>query len=154
RGAVSRSRVRAFARRRVAGAGHMALVRGRTGLGVAACAGTGLTGIGLGAGVAVAARGAVRRSRAGALAGAGVAGAGHMALARGRTSLWVAHRARPTLTGIVPLPGALPIARGAVSRSRVRAFARRRVAGAGHMALVRGRAGHRVAAHAGARLTG
>src|SRR5207248_658893 len=90
RRAVRLSRVRAEARGRIAGACDVALIRGRTGDGVAARAGSRLTGIRLGTRVAIVTGRAVGLVRVGAEAGARIACTRDVALIRGRADDGVA----------------------------------------------------------------
>src|SRR5947209_3066700 len=77
-----------------------------------------------------------------------------MALVERRADYRGATRARACLTGIGPRAGIAVVTARAVGRIRVRAYARRRIAGARHMALVERRADYRGATRARACLTG
>src|SRR5262249_59130760 len=107
-------RVRAPARRRVAGAGVVALVRGRAHDRVGALADPELAGGGLGAGVPVVARGGVRLGRVRAEAGGVIAGAGRVALIGRAARDGVAAHAGPGLTGVAAGAGVAVGAGGAV----------------------------------------
>src|SRR5207253_2470165 len=129
--AVRLGGVGARARTRVAGAGDVALIRGRADLGVGASAHSALAGVGLRAGVAVAAGRAVGRRGVGAGTGRGVAGARYVALIRGRADLGVGASAHSALA-FPTLRAGVPVAAGrAVRLGGVGARARTRVAGAG-----------------------
>src|SRR5437773_1754017 len=154
RGAVELARVRAQPRGRVAGARIVALIRRRTGDGVAARARAGLAGVGLRAGVAVVARGAVGLGGVRAQPRGRVARARVVTLIRRRTGDGVAARARAGLAGVGLRAGVAVVARGAVGLGGVRAQSRGRVGCARVVALIRRRTGDGVAARARAGLAG
>src|SRR5437773_7363670 len=154
RGAVELARVRAQPRGRVAGARGVALIRRRTGDGVAARARAGLAGVGLRAGVAVVAPGVVGLGGVRARARRRVARARVVALIRRRTGDGVRARARAALAGVALRAEVAVVAPGAVALGGVRARARRRVARARVVALIRRRTGDGVRARARAALAG
>src|SRR5207249_878159 len=94
----------------------------------------------LGAGVAVIARGSVGGVGVRADARARVANAGDMTLIEGRAEDGVRAGARRSVAGGGGGAGVAVIARGSVGGVRVRADARARVANAGDMTLIEGRA--------------
>src|SRR5207248_2146330 len=109
---------------------------------------------GLRAGIPVVAGAAVGLRRVRARARGGITGAGKVALVGGGADDGVAARADPALAGVGLRAGIPVVAGAAVGLRRVRARARRRVAGAGVVALVRGGADDRVATRADPALAG
>src|SRR5439155_6736936 len=127
---------------------------GPVGLGGPARAHPRLARIGCGAHVAVVARRAVGLGRVRARPGRRVAAPDLVALIRSRAADRVAPRAHPALAGVGLGAGVAVVAGGAVGSRRVRALARGWVARAGVVALVRRRAGDRVAPNAAPALAG
>src|SRR5207248_2567947 len=117
-------------------------------------AGPALARVGLGAGVDVVARSPVGRVRVRTEAGRRVAGAGDVTLIERGAGDGAPPRAGARLAGVRRGAQAAVVARRPVRLGRVRAVAGRRVAGAGDVALIGGRAGHRAPRRAGARLAG
>src|SRR5439155_1717660 len=155
RAAVRLVRVRAHARRRVAGAGDVALVERRAGDGGGrAPAGAVLAGLARRAGVVVVARRAIGLGRVGAHAGARVAGPDVVALVRSRADDGVGARARPALAGVGLRAGVPVVAGRVVGLGWVGAHARARVAGPYVVALVGGGADDGVGARTRAALAG
>src|SRR5439155_1139647 len=113
-----------------------------------------LAGVGLGAGVAVAASGAVGLERGRAAGRGRIAGSGGVALVEGGADDGIRAGAGPRLAGVGLRAGVAVVAGRPVGLGRVRADTRRRIAGAGAVALIAGGASHRVPARAGPRLTG
>src|SRR5207253_6209322 len=148
--AVGLARVGAGAVGGIAGASVVALIEGATDDRVCAGADARLAGIALRAGVAVVAGGAVHLGRVGAGAGGRITDAGLVALVRGSADDGVRAGAGAGLAGVALRAGVAVVAGHTVRGRRVRADAARRVADAGDMTLILGRADDRVRADAGA----
>src|SRR5439155_1277773 len=126
----------AGAGRRVAGAGVVALVLRRAGGGVRGGGGARLAGVAPGAGVAVVAGGAVGPGGVGADPRRRVAGAGVVALVLGVTDDRRAGEAGAAFTGVGDGARVAVVTGGAVRLGGIGADPRRRVAGAGIVALI------------------
>src|SRR5207245_9204393 len=150
RAPAGRGGVRVRPRRPVAAPGLSSLVRRRTRRRAPAHAGAPLAGVGPRAGVAVAARAPIGlggiRTRAGGLA----ARPDVVTLVERGTDDGVPTRAHAAPAGVGLRARVAVAADTPVGLGGVRAGARRRVAGAGLVALVRGRTRRRATAHAGA----
>src|SRR5439155_257982 len=129
--AVDLARVGAGAVGRIADAGVVTLIEGRTDDGVCPGAGARLAGVALGAGVAVVAGGAVHLGRVGTGAGGRITDARLVALVRGSADDGVRAGAGARLAGVALRAGVAVVAGRTVRRGRVRADAARRVADAG-----------------------
>ncbi len=143
-GAVRRRRVGADARRRVADAGNVALVRGRADDRGAAGARTAGARVPNRAGITIRTRRTVGLRRVRADTRRRVAHTRIVALVRSRADHRVAAYAAPRLAGVGLGTGVRVIARRPIRLRRVRADTRRRVAHTRIVALVRSRADHRV----------
>src|SRR6185436_11367729 len=150
RGAVGLVRVRANACAGIAAAGDVALIGGGADDRIGARAQAHLAGVGLGAGVAVVARAPVGPGRVRAHAARGIAHAGDVALVGGDAEDVAGARAGAGLAGVGLRAGVAVVARAPVALGRVRAETAARIAHAHHVALIAGRAHHRVGAGAGA----
>src|SRR5207249_2429141 len=146
--------VRARARRRVAGSGLVALVRGRTRRRATAHAGAVLARVGQRAGVAVVARAPIGLGGVRTRAGGRVAGPDVVALVSCRADDRVPARARALLLRVGLRACVAVVARAPVGLGGVRAGAGGRVAGARIVALVLRGAHDRIAAGAGSYLAG
>src|SRR5207253_1170528 len=138
----------------VAGPDVVTLILGRAGDGVRARARAGLAGVAAGARVAVVAGGAIGPGGVGADTGRRVAGARVVALVLGVTDDRRAGDAGAAFAGVDGGARVAVVAGGAVRLGGVGAYPRRRVAGAGVVALILRRAQHRRAGGAHAALAG
>src|SRR5439155_1425904 len=140
--------VRADARRRIAGTGHVALIRSRADDRTAAGADTRLAGVGARASVGVAARCPVGSVRVRAASRRRIARTRDVALIRGRADDWIAAGTEARLACVGPCAGVGVAARRSVRSGRVRAASHHRIARTRDVALIRGRADDGVAAYA------
>src|SRR5262249_38094481 len=138
--AVGDVRIGADAARRVADAGDVALIEGRADDGVRPDARAGLAGVALRAGIAITAGAPVRLVRVGAEAARRIADAGVVALIERGADDGVRPDARAGLAGVGLGTGIAIGARAAVGDVRIGADAARRIADAGDVALIDGRA--------------
>src|SRR5439155_882646 len=152
--AVRLRRVRADARARVAGPHVVALVGGRADHRVGASAHPALAGVGLRAGVAIVAHLAIALGRTRATSPPRIAAPAGVTLVGGGADDGVAARTYPALAGVGLRAGVAFVARRAVGLPRFRYAALFRSAGPHVVALVGGRADHRVGARAHPALAG
>src|SRR5439155_1470197 len=124
----------------IAGSGIVTLIEGFADDRVRPRADACLAGVALGAGVAVVAGRAVGRVRVGAGAARRIADAGNVTLIEGRADDRVRSRADARLAGVALRAGIAVGAGATVRLVRVGAGAARRIAGAGIVTLIEGRA--------------